>query len=174
MRYAASPNALRRRTVLFQYGGSRLGERRSTGNVGRLAERGKEADDADWLGHHGDELHPALAGWAREDIGAEGPAEKKMPVDAARHGKELAVSSIRHQGATVMLVGITTSGAGDSSDAAGGAGASFSASFGALACSRFGAFASSHAFFFASRVPPAGGFGVTRGRKVERAANTPW
>jgi hypothetical protein len=63
-----------------------------------------------------------------------------------------------------MLVGITTSGAGDSSDAAGGAGASFSASFGALACSSsgalacssFGAFASSHAFFSrAAGRPPA-------------------
>jgi hypothetical protein len=44
------------------------GERRSTGNVGRLAERGKEADDAARLGHHGDELHPPLAGWALEDL----------------------------------------------------------------------------------------------------------
>jgi hypothetical protein len=79
MRYAASPNALRRRTVLFQYGGPRLGERRSTGNVGRLAERGKEADDADWLGHHGDELHPALAGWALERVERKRAAQELGP-----------------------------------------------------------------------------------------------
>ncbi|MGK4003165.1 hypothetical protein WMF31_11120 [Sorangium sp. So ce1036] len=66
-----------------------------------------------------------------------------------------------------MLVGITTWGVGESSDAAGGAGASFSVGFGAVVRSRAGAFssafASSQALFFASRVPPAGGFGVTEG-----------
>jgi hypothetical protein len=66
-----------------------------------------------------------------------------MPVDTARHGEELAVSSIRPQDATVMLVGIATSGVANNSDAAGSG-------------------------------PPAGGFGVTRGRHVERAAKTPW
>jgi hypothetical protein len=77
-----------------------------------------------------------------------------------------------------MLVGIRTSSVGESRDTAGSAAASFSVCFGAVECSRSGAlssaFASSHAFFFACRGKPAGGFGVTRGRKVERAAKTPW
>ena len=38
-RYAASPGALRRRTVLFQYGGPRLGERAGTSVGSPSAER---------------------------------------------------------------------------------------------------------------------------------------
>ena len=61
-RYAASPGALRRRTVLFQYGGrGRPPVGRACWNVGRLAERGEEAGDVPWLGHHGDELQSPQA-----------------------------------------------------------------------------------------------------------------
>ena len=47
-----------------QYGGRNVGVGRACWNIGRLAERGEEAGDVPWLGHHGDELHPPLASWA--------------------------------------------------------------------------------------------------------------
>src|SRR4029079_5670941 len=48
----------------------------ATSNVGRFAERGEEADDVPWLGHHGEELHPALAAGALEDIERKCAAQK--------------------------------------------------------------------------------------------------
>ncbi|WP_437831424.1 hypothetical protein [Sorangium sp. So ce1153] len=34
----------------------------------REPQRGEEAGDVPWLGHHGDALHPPLASWALEDV----------------------------------------------------------------------------------------------------------
>lgn len=75
-RYATSPSALRRRTVLLQYGGPRLGQRRAR-YVGGLAERSQVAGDALRRGHESDQLHAPGAVRASDSLDLQ--MRKRLP-----------------------------------------------------------------------------------------------
>jgi hypothetical protein len=102
--YAASPSALRRRTVLFQYGGRNVGVGSASWDVGRLADRGEEAGDAPWLGHHGDELHPTLASRALEDIERKRAAQKLGAVCRTPDSHRACASELVHRPLSQALV----------------------------------------------------------------------